>query len=44
LERRVEVPARRADGSEVLVSLLVRLERGKNGRPVFVADLEPLAG
>lgn len=37
----VQVPARRADGSEVLVSLLVRVERGEDGRPVFVAELEP---
>ena len=37
----VEVPARRADGSEVLVSLLVRVERGEDGRPVFVAEIEP---
>lgn len=37
----VQVPARRADGSEVLISLLVRVERGEDGRPVFVAELEP---
>lgn len=37
----VQVPARRSDGSEVLVSLLVRVERGEDGRPVFVAELEP---
>lgn len=41
LDNAVEVPARRADGSEVLVTLLVRVERGEDGRPVFVADLEP---
>lgn len=38
----VQVPARRADGSEVLVSLLVRVERGDEGRPVFVAEIEAL--
>jgi len=37
----VQVPARRADGSEVLVTLLVRVERGEDGRPVFVAEIEP---
>ncbi len=39
----VEVPACRADGSEVLVSMLVRVERGEDGRPVFVAEIEPAA-
>jgi PAS domain S-box-containing protein len=39
----VTVPARRADGSEVLVTLLVRVERGEDGRPVFVAELGPAA-
>lgn len=41
LDTTVQVPARRADGSEVLVSLLVRVERGEDGRPVFVAEIEP---
>ncbi len=40
----VKVPARRADGSEVLVTLLVRVERGEDGRPVFVAEIDPVAG
>jgi hypothetical protein len=40
----VQVPARRMDGSEVLVSLLVRVERGEDGRPVFVAEIEPAGG
>jgi PAS domain S-box-containing protein len=42
LDNPVEVPARRADGSEVLVTLLVRVERGEDGRPVFVAEIEPV--
>lgn len=41
LGRRVRVPARRADGGEVVVSLLVGVERGEDGRPVFVAEMDP---
>lgn len=40
----VQVPARRADGSEVLVSLLVRVERGEDGRAVYIAEIEPAEG
>ena len=43
LDNAVQVPARRADGSEVLVSLLVRVERGEDGSPVFVAEIQPVA-
>lgn len=40
----VEVPARRADGAEVLVVLRVGVERDNAGRQVFVAEIDPVEG
>ena len=37
----VTVPALRADGSETMVSLTIRVEHTGDGRTVFVATLEP---
>jgi PAS domain S-box-containing protein len=39
LDRTVQVPALRRDGSEVVVGLHVRRETAGNGRFVFVAEL-----
>lgn len=40
----VQVPARRADGSEVPVSLLIRVERGEDGLSVFIAEIKAADG
>ena len=40
----VQVPARRADGSEAPVCLLIRVERGEDGLSVFIAEIEAADG
>lgn len=39
LGKTVQVPALRADGGEVLVSLCIRVERDREGGAIFIADI-----